>query len=58
MCDHKYKLTENDKKFLFSLRIKPHVCHICERLAIKVTKRLRVEEKPDVSHDDDEAKPE
>lgn len=57
MCNHvKFKTSENDRKFLKSVRIAPFGCCMCEGKS-KVRKelpspKLRVEEP---SHDDNEA---
>ena len=49
MCHHKGRLTEKDKDFLRTNRIKPYDCRVCEQIeAHEKAKKLRIEErKPD-----------
>lgn len=48
MCDHKAKLSENDKKLLKGMRIVPwDGCGVCPQRKEVPLKKLRVEEEDD-----------
>ena len=43
MCEHKSRLSLNDRRFLLSIKVAPYVCGECERQA-KQAKKIRLEQ--------------
>ena len=47
MCDHKTRLSENDKRWLKKIKVGQYECSECEREVKMLPKaKLRTEEKP------------
>ena len=54
MCDHKTRVSENDKRFLRSIKVAPFVCAKCEGQPKLLPKKIRVEEERRDKRQEDE----